>query len=123
MSRAHSFHKAMGQVHRRLGLPNVPIKTSTTNMNTPEQNDDPWFDAKTAPEAFLQQELRKAQADVRMTLRDYFAAKSMQGLLANSGGPIQSNSMQGWDLTNCTDNDIATVAYRMADAMLKARQS
>jgi len=57
-----------------------------------------------------------------MTLRDYFAAKAMQGLLANSGGPIQANHSQGWNYTNCTPEDVARTSYAMADAMLKARE-
>ena len=42
-----------------------------------------------------------------MTLRDYFAAKAMQGMLADgrTGGEYVSN-----------------LAYRYADAMLKARE-
>jgi hypothetical protein len=45
-----------------------------------------------------------------MTLRDYFAAKAMQGLLAC---PIQPQS----------DEDMyARDAYKVADAMLKARK-
>ena len=46
-----------------------------------------------------------------MTLRDYFAAKAMQGLLAQSCG-----SAMGSDPING-----AQYAYAMADAMLKAR--
>lgn len=57
-----------------------------------------------------------------MSLRDYFAAKAMQGLLANPGGPIQANGMNGWSLTNCTGADVAMMAYAMADAMLAARE-
>jgi hypothetical protein len=43
-----------------------------------------------------------------MTLRDYFAAKYMQGVSANP---------------EClySDNDLAKEAYQMADAMLAAR--
>ena len=42
-----------------------------------------------------------------MTLRDYFAAKAMQGLLSS---------------TKCDDAEIiAKDAYAMADVMLKAR--
>ena len=41
-----------------------------------------------------------------MTLRDYFAAKVMQGLLDAAMGK----------------SEIAKVAYEMADAMLKARE-
>jgi hypothetical protein len=58
-----------------------------------------------------------------MTLRDYFAAKAMQGLLANPGGPVQANAQVGWDYTNCTGDDIARVAYTMADTMLAARSA
>ena len=45
-----------------------------------------------------------------MTLRDYFAAKAMQGVL----------SFEAIDEYNA--NDVAFVAYGMADAMLKARE-
>ena len=48
--------------------------------------------------------------DVGMTLRDYFAAKAMQGLLASG--------------IECGPDDVASVvasAYILADAMLKAR--
>jgi hypothetical protein len=48
-----------------------------------------------------------------MALRDYFAAKAMQGLIAQSNG-------------SALDSDVslgAEYAYQMADAMLKARGS
>lgn len=57
-----------------------------------------------------------------MTLRDYFAAKAMQGLLANPGGPIQRNEQSAWALTNCTLDDVAELAHELADAMLAARK-
>jgi hypothetical protein len=60
--------------------------------------------------------------DSGMTLRDYLAAKAMQGLLANPGGPIQANPMNGWCFTNCTAEQVARVCIDMADAMLKARE-
>lgn len=44
--------------------------------------------------------------DYGMTLRDYFAAKAMQGLM-DAGMPMQ---------------EIAKEAYDMADAMLEARK-
>lgn len=47
-----------------------------------------------------------------MTLRDYFAAKAMQGFVS---------SYQDGDVT-CPLADIAIDAYDMADAMLQARQ-
>ena len=43
-----------------------------------------------------------------MTLRDYFAAKAMQGILSNPDFASE-------------DTDIADSAYWAADAMLKAR--
>lgn len=51
--------------------------------------------------------------DPGMTLRDYFAAKAMQGLLAQScGTAMGSDPING-----------AQYAYAMADAMLKARNA
>jgi hypothetical protein len=44
-----------------------------------------------------------------MTLRDYFAAKAMQGLLASEA--------------EASMNEFAKKAYVMADAMLKAREN
>ncbi|EJA2551641.1 hypothetical protein MWS75_003719 [Serratia marcescens] len=50
-----------------------------------------------------------------MTLRDYFAAKAMQGMLSNPGM---------WDLLNERHaQSVAKDAYIMADAMLKARNN
>ena len=46
-----------------------------------------------------------------MTLRDYFAAKAMQGALANPN----------FDSDSDDDLVLAKMAYIMADAMLKAR--
>ena len=50
------------------------------------------------------------RGDIGMTLRDYFAAKAMQGLLANS------ETNRAWGV-----NENAKYAYEQADAMLKAR--
>jgi hypothetical protein len=47
-----------------------------------------------------------------MTLRDYFAAAALQGLLAS----IQPNQLWSGD-------DVAVTCYRTADAMLKARKA
>ena len=44
-----------------------------------------------------------------MTLRDYFAAKALQGMLAESGGGALHNT------------NLSEFAYLIADAMLKAR--
>jgi hypothetical protein len=45
-----------------------------------------------------------------MTLRDFFAAKAMQGMLAEDGGGALDN------------HDLAAFAYGIADAMLEARK-
>ena len=47
-----------------------------------------------------------------MTLRDYFAAKAVQGLLSDP------DWRQDMDF-----DDTALAAYKMADAMLKAREA
>jgi hypothetical protein len=46
-----------------------------------------------------------------MTLRDYFAAKAMQGFLADGAAPDVSKEI------------ISMMAYAMADAMLEAREA
>jgi len=52
-----------------------------------------------------------SQSDAGMTLRDYFAAKAMQSLITapNVRPMIEDGEVSGW-------------AYKMADAMLKARK-
>lgn len=50
-----------------------------------------------------------------MTLRDYFAAKAMQGLLSSPRAPLGGKE-------DVTDLLIAKLAYVTADAMLKARE-
>jgi hypothetical protein len=45
-----------------------------------------------------------------MTLRDYFAAKALQGMLASGNLP-----------KTMPDADLAECVYNLADAMLKAR--
>jgi hypothetical protein len=50
--------------------------------------------------------------DRGMSLRDYFAAKVMQGMMAN-----------GQVLKLVSDETLASAAYEMADAMLKAREA
>lgn len=62
------------------------------------------------------------KADVRhvyggMTLRDYFAAKAMQGMVTTTE---KFNMEEGRKATS--PEDFARLAYLYADAMLKARQ-
>jgi hypothetical protein len=44
-----------------------------------------------------------------MDLRDYFAAQAMQGLLSDGVGSLSDEELADW-------------AYKLADAMMKARQ-
>lgn len=52
-----------------------------------------------------------------MTLRDYFAAKALSGLLANSEYVI---AVEREEKENAS-NKMAEIAYELADAMLKER--
>lgn len=55
-----------------------------------------------------------------MTLRDYFAAKAMQGITSDSSAAIDET---GRKLSIPDDCDlIAKAAYLLADAMLEARK-
>lgn len=54
-----------------------------------------------------------------MSLRDYFAAQVMQGLVSNAIYNDSSDGPGGQHITWL----IATSSYRVADAMLKARES
>ena len=52
-----------------------------------------------------------------MTLRDYFAAKAMQGYVLNDALVKDTDTQQAWlDLT-------AKSSYQMADALLSARST
>jgi hypothetical protein len=54
-----------------------------------------------------------------MTLRDYFAAKAMQGFITNDNLLKEASHY----LTEGSEYSIARLAYDQADAMLKARES
>ncbi|MCO8166874.1 hypothetical protein NJC40_03655 [Pseudomonas sp. 21LCFQ02] len=49
-----------------------------------------------------------------MSLRDYFAAKALQGLISTAGAPCLLG------MGGC-ENETASTAYKLADAMLAAR--
>jgi hypothetical protein len=55
-----------------------------------------------------------AENEHGMTLRDYFAARALQGFLAYA-------AHKGIYIP--PDDELATSAYQLADAMLKARQA
>lgn len=59
-------------------------------------------------------EIRKTLPSSGMDLRDYFAAKAMQGLISTAGSPCLLGM-------NGCENETARAAYKLADAMLLAR--
>ncbi|PJO24880.1 hypothetical protein [Burkholderia glumae] len=61
-----------------------------------------------------------ASSATGLSLRDYFAAKVLQGLMANEQFPPPRPIEQARTREEMAD-EIAGAAYRMADAMLKAR--
>lgn len=69
---------------------------------------------ETGGPAFPAQHFDMAEGEHGMTLRDYFAAKAMQGFIASPRGTP--------DGKDATDIYYAKVAYIMADAMLEARK-
>lgn len=54
-----------------------------------------------------------------LTKRERFAMAAMQGLLSNSGGPVQANSRSGTGYCNCDAEGVAKWAVENADALLK----
>ena len=56
------------------------------------------------------------QASAGLTVRDYFAAKAMQGLLASPRSPNAGNPA-----ADVTDALVADISYKVADAMMKER--
>lgn len=55
-----------------------------------------------------------------MSLRDYFAAKALQGFCANPA-VFASNPISGWSLVNATEEQLAEYCAKLADAMLVER--
>ena len=65
------------------------------------------------PSEYFDPQLQRSRAVNGMTLRDYFAAKAMQGILSATLTPN----------TTWSQDDAAETAYNVADAMLKAREA
>ena len=63
--------------------------------------------------AFPYAALHGCNGEYGMTLRDYFAAKALQGFIASANHK---------GLYAPPDNELASAAFQLADAMLKARQ-
>lgn len=55
-----------------------------------------------------------------MSLRDYFAAKALQGFCANPA-VFAANGMSGWSLVNCTEQQLLDYCGHLADVMLVER--
>ena len=72
-------------------------------------NDTPAFPRPFSEDTYLEGIDYLAQDG--MTMRDYFAAKAMQGMLA---------ACTGW--SEAQQERLAKCSYAMADAMLKARE-
>jgi hypothetical protein len=58
------------------------------------------------------------KTDYGMDLRDYFAAKALQGLLTR---PVEE-FLDAIDGTEKVENYVARISYGMADAMMEARE-
>jgi len=71
-------------------------------------NDTPAFPRPFSEDTYLEGIDYLAQDG--MTLRDYFAAQAMQGFMGSS-----------WNVKSF--EDMASKAYQMADAMMKAREA
>ena len=74
---------------------------------------------ETGGPAFPANHFDMAESEHGMTLRDYFAAKAMQAMLSaypcQAIGDIEGGIQADW-------HDLASDAYEMANAMMKARE-
>ena len=57
-----------------------------------------------------------------MTIRQYYAAKALQGLCANPA-VFAANPRSGWALVNAGESDLAVYCMSLADELIKAGQS
>ncbi len=57
-----------------------------------------------------------------LSIRDYFAAKALQGFCANPA-VFASNGMSGWALVNTDERNLTGYAYVIADEMIAARKA
>ena len=57
-----------------------------------------------------------------LTIRDYFAAKALQGLMANPN-VVGFNASCGWSLVNCDHDDISRFALTQAGSVIKALEA
>lgn len=55
----------------------------------------------------------------KLTKREEFAAKALQGFCANPA-VFAANHICGWSLVNCTNEQLASLCFMLADAMERA---
>ena len=64
--------------------------------------------------------VRQARPDLGMSLRDYFAAKAMQGIMANPSTSLGASPSA--PVVNEMCRAVAILSYRISDAMLAAKK-
>jgi len=79
--------------------------------------------AKDGGQAFPAPDFKLAPYEQGMSLRDYFAAKAMQGELAAMRDPQGDVCGIALDASDELLSRLARHYYRIADAMLKAREA
>lgn len=73
------------------------------------------------PHTWLDPQTRTTQVAKGMTLRDYFAAKAMQGLMSGRWKADMHGIL--YDAYRADADKWAESAYHFADAMMKAREA
>lgn len=79
-----------------------------------DQTGGPAFPSEGGHKFVSGNEIRKTLPSSGMTLRDYFAAKAMQGILGNTKGYFGT----AYEAANL---NLAGTSYAIADAMIEAR--
>lgn len=59
---------------------------------------------------------------IGLTKREEFVRSFIQGLLSNSGGPIQSSMISGFDFCNTDIQGVVNLAVEIADCALEAME-
>ena len=62
------------------------------------------------------------RASMGLTKREEFVRSFIQGLLSNSGGPIQSSTLSGFDFCNTDIQGVVNLAVEIADCALEAME-
>lgn len=62
------------------------------------------------------------RASMGLTKREEFVRSFIQGLLSNSGGPIQSSMISGFDFCNTDIQGVVNLAVEIADCALETME-